>query len=255
MGCNDCHTPWKMGPQGPEPDMDRFLSGHPEQIGPLPMAKAAEPFLWSGFATNTAFSGPWGVSYAFNLTPEQNTGLGIWTEEMFMQTIRTGRHMGVSRPINPPMPWPAYRNATDDDIREVVGQEILVGTAPLIPLIGIGLLLTTAGIYGVLAFAITRRARELAVRLAIGATNRHVISLVATQALRLVGIGAVIGVGLTFALSRVVRAGGGAGTLYDPPFVAFIVPAVILAATGIVASWIPSRRALKINPAIVLRTT
>src|SRR5688572_32481253 len=95
MGCNDCHTPWKMGPQGPEPDMDRFLSGHPEQIGRLPMAKNAEPFLWSGFATNTAFSGPWGVSYAFNLTPEQNTGLGIWTEEMFVQTIRTGDRKSV----------------------------------------------------------------------------------------------------------------------------------------------------------------
>ncbi|HUP41398.1 MAG TPA: hypothetical protein VM115_14840 [Vicinamibacterales bacterium] len=119
MGCNDCHTPWKMGPKGPEPDMDRFLSGHPEQIGPLPTAKNAEPFLSSGFATNTAFSGPWGVSYAFNLTPDLNTGLGIWTEEMFMQTIRTGRHMGVARPINPPMPWPAYRNATDDDLKAV----------------------------------------------------------------------------------------------------------------------------------------
>ena len=35
MGCNDCHTPWKMGPHGPEPDMTRFLSGHPEEIGPL----------------------------------------------------------------------------------------------------------------------------------------------------------------------------------------------------------------------------
>jgi hypothetical protein len=119
MGCNDCHTPWKMGPHGPEPDMTRFLSGHPQEIGPLPNARAAEPFVWSGFGTNTAFSGPWGVSYAFNLTPEQNTGLGIWTEEMFVKTIRTGRHMGVSRPINPPMPWPAYRNASDDDLKAV----------------------------------------------------------------------------------------------------------------------------------------
>ena len=119
MGCNDCHTPWEMGPQGPEPDMDRFLSGHPEQIGPLPNAKAGEPFLWSAFATNTAFSGPWGVAYTFNLTPEPNTGLGIWTEQMFMQAIRTGRHMGVSRPINPPMPWPAYRNASDEDLKAV----------------------------------------------------------------------------------------------------------------------------------------
>jgi hypothetical protein len=119
MGCNDCHTPWKMGPQGPEPDMTRFLSGHPEEIGPLPNVKAAEPFTSSGSATNTAYSGPWGVSYAFNLTPDINTGLGIWTEEMFVKTIRTGRHMGVSRPINPPMPWPAYRNATDEDLKAV----------------------------------------------------------------------------------------------------------------------------------------
>jgi mono/diheme cytochrome c family protein len=119
MGCNDCHTPWKMGPKGPEPDMTRFLSGHPEEIGPLPNHKAPEPYVSLGFATNTAYSGPWGVSYAFNLTPEQNTGLGIWTEEMFVKTIRTGRHMGVSRPINPPMPWPAYRNATDEDLKSV----------------------------------------------------------------------------------------------------------------------------------------
>jgi mono/diheme cytochrome c family protein len=119
MGCNDCHTPWKMGPKGPEPDMTRMLSGHPEEIGSLPNHKAPEPFVWSGFATNTAFSGPWGVSYAFNLTPEPNTGLGIWTEDMFIKTIRTGRHMGVSRPINPPMPWPAYRNASDEDLKSV----------------------------------------------------------------------------------------------------------------------------------------
>jgi len=119
MGCNDCHTPWKMGPNGPEPDMSRFLSGHPEQIGPLPAKPAGAPYVWSGFATNTAFSGPWGVSYTFNLTPEPNTGLGIWTEDMFIRAIRTGRHMGVSRPINPPMPWPAYRNATDDDLKAV----------------------------------------------------------------------------------------------------------------------------------------
>jgi hypothetical protein len=118
MGCNDCHTPWKMGAHGPEPDTTRFLSGHPEGIGRLPDVRA-EPFVWSAFGTNTAFSGPWGVSYAFNLTPDQNTGLGIWTEEMFITTIRTGRHMGVSRPINPPMPWPAYRNATDEDLKAI----------------------------------------------------------------------------------------------------------------------------------------
>ena len=120
MGCNDCHTPLKMGAHGPEPDMARFLTGHPEQMGALPVAKnQAGPWMWSGAATNTAFSGPWGVSYAANLTPDRNTGLGIWTEEMFVTAIRTGKHMGTSREILPPMPWPAFRNATDEDLKSV----------------------------------------------------------------------------------------------------------------------------------------
>jgi hypothetical protein len=119
MGCNDCHTPWKPGPNGPEPDFTRMLSGHPEQVGALQPAQPAGAYAWSAAATNTAFSGPWGISYTANLTPDQNTGLGIWTEDMFLQAIRTGRHMGTSRPINPPMPWPMYRNATDEDLKSV----------------------------------------------------------------------------------------------------------------------------------------
>src|SRR5262252_5083427 len=63
IGCNDCHTPLKMGPRGPEPDMSRFLSGHPEQMGALPTVAPRGPWLWAGAATNTAFSGPWGISY------------------------------------------------------------------------------------------------------------------------------------------------------------------------------------------------
>jgi len=119
IGCSDCHTPFKMGPKGPEPDMERFLSGHPEQIGPLEAPKPSGLWLMATAATNTAFAGPWGVSYTANLTPDQNTGLGIWTEEMFLKAIRTGRHMGVSREILPPMPWPSFRNATDEDLKSI----------------------------------------------------------------------------------------------------------------------------------------
>ena len=119
MGCNDCHTPLKMTPKGPVPDETRFLSGHPQEVK-LPAAPAAKgPWLWQGSATNTAFAGPWGVTYAANLTPDVNTGLGIWTEEMFVKTIRTGKHWGVARGIQPPMPWFAYRNATDEDLKAV----------------------------------------------------------------------------------------------------------------------------------------
>jgi mono/diheme cytochrome c family protein len=118
-GCNDCHTPLKMGPKGPEPDFSRALSGHPEALvmGPAPKPEGA--WLWSGAATNTAFAGPWGVSYAANLTPDRLTGTGIWTEEMFVKTIRTGRHWGVARPILPPMPYQNLQNLTDEDLKSV----------------------------------------------------------------------------------------------------------------------------------------
>lgn len=118
-GCNDCHTPLKMGPNGPEPDMSRALSGHPAQMAMPAAPKLSGPWLWAGAATNTAFAGPWGVSYARNLTPDRVTGLGIWDEEMFIKTMRTGRHMGVSRPILPPMPWQNLNSLPDEDLKAI----------------------------------------------------------------------------------------------------------------------------------------
>lgn len=118
MGCNDCHTPLRQGENGPEPDMSRALSGHPaDLVMPPAPALGHGPWLWVGAATMTAFTGPWGVSYSANLTPDKETGLGSWSEETFMKAIRTGKHMGIGRPILPPMPWPMYRNATDDDLK------------------------------------------------------------------------------------------------------------------------------------------
>ena len=75
------------------------------------------PWVWAGAATNTAFAGPWGVSYASNLTPDNETGIGKWREQEFIGALRTGRHLGVGRPIMPPMPWPAYKNLSDADLK------------------------------------------------------------------------------------------------------------------------------------------
>jgi hypothetical protein len=118
-GCHDCHTPWKMGPNGPEPDMALALSGHPADAKLPPPPAAAGPWIWGGSATNTAFWGPWGISYAANLTSDQNTGLAVWTEQMFLTAIREGKHMGTSRPILPPMPWHVFKNFTDDDLKAI----------------------------------------------------------------------------------------------------------------------------------------
>jgi hypothetical protein len=75
--------------------------------------------MWTGAATNTAFAGPWGISYAANLTPDRLTGIGIWNEEVFVKTIRSGRHWGVARPILPPMPWQNVAGLTDEDLSSV----------------------------------------------------------------------------------------------------------------------------------------
>jgi hypothetical protein len=119
MGCNDCHTPYKMGKNGPEPDMTRMLSGHPEDLKMPPPPKLDMPWGMVGSATNTAWAGSWGVSYTANLTPDQNTGIGIWTEDMFIRSMRLGKHMGTSRTVLPPMPWPWYGKLRDQELKAI----------------------------------------------------------------------------------------------------------------------------------------
>jgi mono/diheme cytochrome c family protein len=121
-GCNDCHTPFKMGEHGPEPDMTRMLSGHPEQFK-LTLSDAPKvdmrKWVMTASATNTAFAGPWGISFAMNLTPDSVTGMGTWTEDMFIKTMRSGKHWATARPIMPPMPQPAFAHMTDEDLKSI----------------------------------------------------------------------------------------------------------------------------------------
>lgn len=119
--CSDCHTPMIMGPKGPEPDMTRLLSGHPEGLE-VPAGMPSIPAgagLWLWAPHNTVFVSPLGTAYAMNLTPDQNTGIGTWSEETFVKTLRSGRHWGVARPIMPPMPWPYYGKMTDEDLKAI----------------------------------------------------------------------------------------------------------------------------------------
>lgn len=120
MGCNDCHTPKKMGPNGPEMDTDRMLSGHPAE---MPVAKydagtAKNWILFNQMLTN--YVGPWGISYSANLTPD-STGTLAWTEQQFIKAIREGKYKGMdnTRPLLPPMPWQEYRNASDEDLKAI----------------------------------------------------------------------------------------------------------------------------------------
>src|SRR5262249_22783707 len=101
-GCNDCHTPQNIGPNRAQPDLTRALSGQPstDNLAAVPAGLIA-PDKYLTVVNNhlTAWVGPWGVSFAMNLTPDKETGLGSWTQEMFVNALRTGKHQGTGRPI------------------------------------------------------------------------------------------------------------------------------------------------------------
>ncbi len=119
-GCHLCHTPKKMGKQGPESDMSRMLSGHPETLQmPPPPPLPEGPWVGVSAASSTAWSGPWGVSYTANITPDYDTGLGRWTLRDFVDTFRSGRRMGRGRKVLPPMPTSAYKNFSDEDLAAI----------------------------------------------------------------------------------------------------------------------------------------
>jgi hypothetical protein len=122
-GCNDCHTPKIFGPQGPRLDTTRILSGHPA-ADPLPPidVKALQPGHWVLFASDlTSAVGPWGISYAANLTPDSATGIGAWDETVFVKALRTGKHLGGdnARPILPPMHWQTIGMMSDEDLKSI----------------------------------------------------------------------------------------------------------------------------------------
>jgi hypothetical protein len=120
-GCNDCHTPMKLDPDVgmPVPDMTRMLSGHPEGA-PDPTSTLSGQDMAVIGPTFTSFRLPFGVIHPANLTPDANTGLGNWTEAMFVRALRTGRHMGGNgRPIMPPMPWQNLAQQSDNDLKAI----------------------------------------------------------------------------------------------------------------------------------------
>lgn len=124
-GCNDCHTtkiPNPNDPKGFEFDSTLLLSGFPADYKlPEVPAGVIGPEQWGAIMTHdlTAFAGPWGTSFARNLTPDTATGLGSWTEEIFIKAMRTGKDMGEGRAILPPMPWFNFALMTDDDLKAI----------------------------------------------------------------------------------------------------------------------------------------
>ena len=142
-----------------------------------------------------------------------------------------------------------------DDVIEVGAREILGFAAAMSPLLAIGVFLTATGIFGVLAFAIARRAKELALRIALGANRREIGRVVVVHTLGLLAAGSAVGVAMTFALTMILGSAGGEGSSFGTPgWQAFAVPVLVVVSVGALASWIPVARALRIDPALLLKT-
>ena len=121
MGCNDCHSAKKMGANGPEIIPETMMAGYPAD---RPIVKFDSKLIKEGFAQFypdlTAAAGPWGISFAANLTPDE-TGIGSWTEEQFKIALTQGKYKGLAtgRMLLPPMPWVNYTTMEDADIKAI----------------------------------------------------------------------------------------------------------------------------------------
>jgi hypothetical protein len=121
IGCDDCHSPKKLGPQGPQLDMEHRLSGYPAG---RPVPKVDVAVLKSGWilfgGDLTSAVGPWGISFAANITSD-STGIGSWTAQQFKKAMREGKFKGLdsNRMLMPPMPWQNFRNLTDEDLNAI----------------------------------------------------------------------------------------------------------------------------------------
>jgi predicted permease len=122
----------------------------------------------------------------------------------------------------------------------------------------LGLSLASVGLYAIVAFSVSRRSREVGIRMALGARKQQVVWVVARDVAILVGIGTAVGLALSVIGIQAIRAGVGptpANLLFRPSVdpVALLLIAALMGATAFVAAWLPARRAAKMDPLVALR--
>jgi ABC-type antimicrobial peptide transport system permease subunit len=117
---------------------------------------------------------------------------------------------------------------------------------------GLALLLSSMGIYSVIAYSVSQRTRELGIRTALGAARQDILSLVVGEGMVLTGIGLAAGGVLAFGVAMLLRSQLLGVSAADP--VTFLSIGALLAGVALIASWIPARRASRTDPMVALRT-
>ena len=124
-------------------------------------------------------------------------------------------------------------------------------TVLLVALASLGLILASVGVYGVISYGVSQRTREIGIRMALGAARRNVLSLVVSQGMKVLLIGAVVGTSLALLLAPVMSGLLFGVSVFDP--VAFVGSEMFLGIVALLASYIPARRAAKVDPMVALR--
>jgi putative ABC transport system permease protein len=155
----------------------------------------------------------------------------------------------MMRDIDPALPLGAVRPMTSL-VADRIAQPRFMATL-LTWFAAVAAILAVMGVYGLLAFSVTQRTREIGVRMALGAGRRSVVGMVVRQSLVVVGVGIVIGAAAGAALSATVQSQLFAVAPGDPATI--VVMAAVMLAASAVASYFPARRASRVDPVVALR--
>jgi predicted permease len=153
------------------------------------------------------------------------------------------------RQLEPAVPVQGLRSMEQLVARSVAPQRFNMSLLGLFA--ALGLVLAAVGIYGVMAYGVLQRTREIGLRMALGARESDVMKMVVRQGMTLAMIGAAIGLGASYALTRLMKTLLFGVSATDP--LTFIVIALSLGLIALLACWIPARRAAKVDPMIALR--
>jgi predicted permease len=155
----------------------------------------------------------------------------------------------ATRSLDPALPQPSVTTLLQENAIVLLPQRVAAIVTGALG--ALGLLLATVGLYGIVASSVSRRTREIAIRMAVGACQADVLRLIVRDGVRLTGIGVVIGWLLAWATTRVL-----AGFLFDVSpldIVAFAGMSTLFVVTSVIANYLPARRATTVDPVIALR--
>lgn len=234
----------------------RLLFPHQNPIGQRIMLKS-EPQVWREIIGVVGDVKQWG--------PTSSTSLGVvyepFAQNPTMRNLLLAVHASATA-TDLPVALRSVLRQIDPDIPLASLWRLETGVAASIAkyrmsmllfliFAGIALLLTAIGVYGVLAYSVAQRTREIGVRLALGASRKNIFRLIVTHAGKHVGLGLLIGVGAALALSRLLRSLLFHVSPVDPLTFAAVV--ALLVVVAFLACWLPARRATKVDPMVALR--